>query len=152
MLILIAGITGMCGQPCARAALSSGHQVRGMGRNPDKLHKETRSKLESFVQIKGTFDVEGVDQAVKGVDAIICAYNNMPKLIVAGQLALLYAAERAGVKASPCLYIRRNSICVGSLTADKTDFSCCVLDLRLDQVRAWRPRKLRCIHSIQTYR
>lgn len=108
MLMLIAGITGMCGQPCARTALSWGHQVRGMGRNPEKLDKDIKDKLESFVQIKGMLDTDGLDRSVKGVDAIICAYNNMPELIVAGQLALLYAAEKAGVRVSLNVYLCQN--------------------------------------------
>ncbi|CZR70064.1 uncharacterized protein PAC_19965 [Phialocephala subalpina] len=98
MLILIAGITGMCGQPCARAALAKGHQVRGVGRSPDKLDADIGSKLESFVTTPDMMDRTALDKAVKGVDAIICALSYLPEVVVDVQLALLRAAERAGVK------------------------------------------------------
>ncbi|KAK3938010.1 hypothetical protein QBC46DRAFT_293140 [Diplogelasinospora grovesii] len=98
MLILIAGITGMCGQPCARAALAKGHQVRGIGRNPDKLDADVGSKLESFVTTPDMTDRAALDKAVKGVDAIICALSYLPEVVVDVQLALLRVAERAGVK------------------------------------------------------
>ncbi|KAI1497601.1 hypothetical protein F5X99DRAFT_396342 [Biscogniauxia marginata] len=98
MLVLIAGITGMCGQAVAKAALSQGHKVRGSGRSPDKLDSKTASQLEGFVQTKDMLDTAALDKAVSGVDAVVCALNNAPEVIVAGQLALLWAAERAGVK------------------------------------------------------
>ncbi|KAH0429763.1 hypothetical protein CcaCcLH18_08186 [Colletotrichum camelliae] len=98
MLILIAGITGMCGQPCAQVALDWGHQVRGMGRNAGKLADKIAYRLESFVSVAHYYDLEGLRNAVAGVDAVICAYNNSPELVVGAQLALLYAAEKAGVK------------------------------------------------------
>ena len=98
MLILIAGITGMVGLPCAHAALSRGHTVRGLGRNPNKLPDDLSRRLESFVQSASIYDIPALDRAVKGVDAIICAYTYAPEVVVEGQLLLLRAAERAGVK------------------------------------------------------
>lgn len=44
-------------------------------------------------------DTSALDKAVKSVDAVICAYNNMPELVVGGHLALLYAVGWADVKA-----------------------------------------------------
>jgi uncharacterized protein YbjT (DUF2867 family) len=98
MLILIAGITGMCGQPLARVAMDQGHQVRGTGRNPQKLDEKIASRLQSFVRIDDLYDTKRLNEAVDGVEAVICAYNNAPEFVVGPQLALLYAAERAGVK------------------------------------------------------
>lgn len=89
----------MVGTPCAHAALSQGHTVRGMGRNPDKVDEALLQRLESFVQCTSIYDIPGLDQAVKGVDAIICANTYEPEVVVEGQLLLLRAAERAGVKA-----------------------------------------------------
>ncbi|KAF5005484.1 hypothetical protein FDECE_8062 [Fusarium decemcellulare] len=101
MLILIAGVTGLVGQACAQAAFKSGHQVRGLGRNPDKLPKDIVDRLESFVKLKDVYDIPALDEAVKGVDAIISAVHYSPVALVDGQILLLRAAERAGVKHSP---------------------------------------------------
>lgn len=98
MLILIAGITGNMGQALLRAALSQGHQVRGLSRSPDKLSPEFHSSLESFITSSTYYDLPAIEKAVTGVDAIICAYANVPGLTLEGQLILLRAAERAGVK------------------------------------------------------
>ena len=89
----------MCGQPIARAALAQGHMVRGLGRSPDKLSKDIASQLESFVQTNDVFDTVALDKATRGADAVVCALSPAPELVVGGQLALLLAAERAGVKA-----------------------------------------------------
>lgn len=98
MLILIVGITGNLGQHLLRAATSQGHQVRGLGRSPDKLSPDDRSSLESFVKSSTYYDIPAVESAVKGVDAVICAYANVPGLALEGQLIVLRAAERAGIK------------------------------------------------------
>lgn len=91
MLILIAGITG-------RSGLDRGHQVRGLGRSPDKLDHGVRSQLESFVVSSTYYDIAALEQAATGVDAVTCAYGGLPELMLDGQLLLLRAAERAGVK------------------------------------------------------
>ena len=98
MLILIAGITGNVGQHAARYALSIGHSVRGLSRSPEKLDSNITARLESFVNSQTYYDVPALDAACAGVDAIICAYSGLPMLHLDGQLLLLRAAERAGVK------------------------------------------------------
>ena len=98
MLILIVGVTGNLGQYLLRAATSQGQQVRGLGRSPNKLRPELRSSLESFVTSSSYYDIPAIESAVKGVDAVISAYANVPGLALEGQLILLRAAERAGVK------------------------------------------------------
>lgn len=98
MLILIAGATGILGQKLVAAALSRGHQVRALARNPDKISTDLRSRLESFIVSANYYDVPALERACAGVDAIVCAYNGLPELSVEGQLLLLRAAERAGVK------------------------------------------------------
>ncbi|KAH7354200.1 hypothetical protein B0T11DRAFT_125264 [Plectosphaerella cucumerina] len=98
MLILIYGVTGMCGQALARAALEAGHQVRGSGRTPDKLDKDLAGRLESFVKTESIYDIPALDRAVAGVEAVISAVAPVPEAILEGQLLLLRAAERAGVK------------------------------------------------------
>ncbi|KAF1968810.1 NAD(P)-binding protein [Bimuria novae-zelandiae CBS 107.79] len=96
MLVLIAGITGHIGQHLARHAIAKGLTVRGLSRSPEKL--DPSIKLESFIQSKNHYDIPALDAAVKGVDAIIVAYMGLPELQIDGQILLLRAAERAGVR------------------------------------------------------
>lgn len=98
MLILIVGITGNVGHYAARHALGLGHQVRGLSRSPNKLDPSILEECESFVRSTAYYDIEALDRACAGVDAIICAYSGAPELHLDGQLLLLRAAERAGVK------------------------------------------------------
>ncbi|KPM41423.1 hypothetical protein AK830_g5118 [Neonectria ditissima] len=98
MLVLIYGITGIAGQACAQAALRSGHQVRRLGRNPDKLSKEIIDRLKGFIKMADIYDVAALDEATKHIDAIISADHCSSEVVVDGQILLLRAAERAGVK------------------------------------------------------
>ncbi|KAF5020330.1 hypothetical protein F66182_7636 [Fusarium sp. NRRL 66182] len=98
MLILIAGVTGMVGQACAKAAFNAGHQVRGLARNPSKLPSEIKDRLEGFVTMEDIYDIPALDKAVQGVDAIIASVHYTAAPVVDGQILLLRAAERAGVK------------------------------------------------------
>jgi hypothetical protein len=98
MLILIAGITGNIGQYAAHHALNLGHGVRGLSRSPDKLDSAISDKCESLVRSSSYGDVESLDRACTGVDAIICAYSGTPELHLDGQLPLIRAAERAGIR------------------------------------------------------
>jgi len=98
MLILIAGVTGNLGQQLAIAALAAGHTVRGLGRTPSKLPEDLKSKFESFVESKNWDDVPALDKACTGVEAVICSYTPYPVPSLDGQLLLLRAAERAGIK------------------------------------------------------
>ena len=108
MLILVAGITGFVGLPCAEAALARGHKVRGLARNADKVPKDIRDQLEGFETLPHIYDVDTMNRAVKGVDAVVCAFAGLPEMFVESQLLLLRAAERAKVKvrvlASPTAY------------------------------------------------
>ena len=98
MLVLIYGITGLVGQATARAALRAGHQVRGLARSPDKLPADLREKLEGFVKMTGVDDLVAFEKACVGVDAVVSAPIALPETAVLGQINLLRAAERAGVK------------------------------------------------------
>lgn len=98
MLILIAGITGFVGIPCARAAFARGHKVRGLARNANRLPDDISNQLESFETLSNNHDVAAMDRAVDGIDAIICAFAGLPELFMESQMLLLRAAERAGVK------------------------------------------------------
>ncbi|KAH7062528.1 NmrA-like family protein [Macrophomina phaseolina] len=98
MLILIWGITGLVGLPCAKAALARGHSVRRLARNPLKLDKDLLESLEGFIQQDDTHDIATHERSVSGVYAIISARSGSAELVLEGQLLLLRAAERAGIK------------------------------------------------------
>ncbi|KAI8631927.1 NAD(P)-binding protein [Xylariaceae sp. FL1651] len=98
MLVLVAGATGNIGQKIIGSLLRRGHQVRALARSPDKLAPATAAQLERFVRSSAYYDVPALETACAGVDAVICAYNGSAELQVEGQLLLLRAAERAGVR------------------------------------------------------
>lgn len=99
MLVLVAGATGNIGQKLIDSLHARGHHVRGLGRNPSKLTDERRAKLQDFIVSKNHYDIEALDRACEGVDAVISAYGVFPaELQFDGQLLLLRAAERANVR------------------------------------------------------
>ncbi|KEY74886.1 hypothetical protein S7711_09962 [Stachybotrys chartarum IBT 7711] len=98
MLVLLAGATGSLGKQLIASFLKRNHQVRVIARNRSKLNEATLSQLEGFVQSKSYYDIEALDRACSGVDAVVCVYNGAPELQVDGQLLLVRAAERAGVR------------------------------------------------------
>ncbi|KAI9154812.1 putative pinoresinol-lariciresinol reductase 3 [Paramyrothecium foliicola] len=98
MLVLIAGISGQLGQLLASVAIGRGLSVRGLGRDESKLDASLSSKLESFVKSENYYDIAALDTAVKGVEAVICAYAPQPIMDLDAHLLLLRAAERAGIR------------------------------------------------------
>ncbi|TGJ83637.1 hypothetical protein E0Z10_g5123 [Xylaria hypoxylon] len=98
MLVLVAGATGNIGQKIIGSLLRRGHRVRALARSPEKLSAATTARLEKFVKSSAYYDVPALEAACAGVDAVICAYNGSPELKVEGQLLLLRAAERGGVR------------------------------------------------------
>lgn len=99
MLVLVAGATGNIGQKLIGSLIRRGHQVRALGRNRDKLPSHLCDQLESFVTISAYWDVPALDAACAGsVGAVVNAYNGTPELQLEGQLLLLHAAERAGIR------------------------------------------------------
>lgn len=105
MLILIAGITGFVGIPCARSAFSRGHKVRGLARNIDNLPQDVRDRLEGFETMISPYDIAAMDRATKGVDAIICSFAAVPEMYMESQMLLIRAAERAGVKVRHTVFV-----------------------------------------------
>lgn len=97
MLILIAGITGSMGTLLTYESLKRGHTMRGLGRDASRLSSDLKDKIE-FVEYKNYHDEEALDRACLGCDAVICAYAMQSELQLEGQLFLLRAADRAGVK------------------------------------------------------
>lgn len=98
MLVVIAGATGNIGQKLIDSFLSRGHSVRVLARNPSSIPASKRSFLERIITFSTYYDTVALDRACEGVDAVVCAYSGIPELQLEGQLLLLRAAERAGVK------------------------------------------------------
>ncbi|UPK94704.1 hypothetical protein LCI18_005639 [Fusarium solani-melongenae] len=98
MLVLVAGATGNLGLHIIDALSARGHKVRGLGRTPSKLDGARKAKLDGFVTSQSYYDIPALEEAVDGVDAVICAYQGLPELHLDAQLLLLRAAERAGVQ------------------------------------------------------
>ncbi|VUC32992.1 unnamed protein product [Clonostachys rosea] len=98
MLVVIAGATGNLGQKLIDSFFNRGHSVRALARNPSTISSSKRSLLEGIITSSTYYDIDALDRACKGVDAVVCAYSGIPELQLEGQLLLLRAAERAGVK------------------------------------------------------
>ncbi|KAI1371577.1 hypothetical protein F4677DRAFT_304210 [Hypoxylon crocopeplum] len=98
MLVLVTGATGNVGRYVVSSLLARGHQVRALARSPSKISPEILTRLESTVQSSGYDDIVSLDRGCAGVDAVVNAYSGRPELTLEGQLLLLRAAERAGVK------------------------------------------------------
>lgn len=98
MLILIPGATGRLGVHLVRSAIRRGHRVRGLGRSATKMPQDLHNQLESFVEIRNFSDSAAFEKACAGVEAIIVAWNEEPRLVLDAQLVLLRAAERTGIK------------------------------------------------------
>lgn len=97
MLVLVAGATGNIGQHLIDSLTKRGHQVRALARNSSKIPSERLEKLEAFVCSESYYDINALDHACAGVDAVISAYAGIPELQLEAQLLLLRAAERAHV-------------------------------------------------------
>lgn len=100
MLILIAGITGNIGSKLIAPLRARGQRVRGMGRNKSKLSDEQVNSLESFHTVNSWYDAENMKQALKGADAVICAYAPQPVLALEAQLFLVRMMEEEGITVS----------------------------------------------------
>ena len=97
MLILIAGITGNIGLKLIASLTQRGQQVRGLARNKSKLSNGQLQSLESFHEMKTWYDVEAIKTALKGVDAVICAYGPNPMLALEAEMLLVRLMEEEGV-------------------------------------------------------
>ena len=102
MKIVLFGATGNVGQRIAKEALSRGHTVTGVVRDPDKVTSpDPRVKL---VQGDAT-DAASVAKVAKGADAIVSAISPRPNArgraapsLAAASRALIEGAKKAGVK------------------------------------------------------
>ncbi|KAF7596370.1 hypothetical protein BBP40_002114 [Aspergillus hancockii] len=100
-------VEGNIGQNIIHRLVNRGHKVRATGRSATKMLAATKAFLESFVECPVFYDTPTPVRACQGADAAICTYGRIPRLQLDGQLLLLHAAERAGMKrfvATSCNY------------------------------------------------
>lgn len=100
MLVLIVGITGNLGLKITGALHARGHKVRGAARNPKNIPEAQFKSLEGFYQLSAWYDADSLRKALKGVDAVICAYTPTPSLALEGELLLVRLMEEEGIKVS----------------------------------------------------
>ncbi|MBV7532517.1 NAD(P)-dependent oxidoreductase [Chitinophaga sp. sic0106] len=99
--IVIIGASGFVGSALVKEALSRGHQVKAVVRNPEKINIQN----DHFSAVHGDVLNPGiVAEAVKGTDAVISAYNpgwNNPHIAddtVSGYKSILTGVKEAGIQ------------------------------------------------------
>jgi nucleoside-diphosphate-sugar epimerase len=100
MLVLIVGISGNIGSKLSDALIRRDHSVRGLGRDPMKMTVDRKKGLESFHTFHNWYDEPRIREAIRGVDAVVCAYGPDPVLLPEGQLLLIRIIEELGVTVS----------------------------------------------------
>src|ERR1700704_3236802 len=102
MKIVLFGATGNIGQRIAKEALSRGHEVVGVVRDPEKVQPpDARVTL-----VKGdATDAASVAKVARGADAIVSAISPRPNArglpapsLSAAAKSLIAGAKKAGVK------------------------------------------------------
>ncbi|HEY4383615.1 MAG TPA: NAD(P)-dependent oxidoreductase [Ktedonobacteraceae bacterium] len=101
MKIALFGISGMIGQRVAQEALTRGHEVKGIVRDPSRF----QSTHPQLTVIQGTLsDPESVAQAVIGYDVVVNATgprhdgSDSPQTYLDNAHALLEGLKRTGVQ------------------------------------------------------
>jgi putative NADH-flavin reductase len=100
MKIALIGGTGFVGSAVLEEALSRGHEVVALAREPSKY--SPRDKLT--VALADVQDPAQVASAVAGVDAVVSAFNpgwkveGIGKLFTSGHRAIVQGTKQAGVK------------------------------------------------------
>lgn len=100
MKLAIIGASGNIGSKILGEALARGHQVTAIVRNPEKI--AVKNPLLTIE--KGDVLKDGVDELVKGHDAVVSAYNpgwgnpNIAPDTTKAYAAIIAAVKKAGVK------------------------------------------------------
>jgi putative NADH-flavin reductase len=104
MRILVFGSTGGTGRELLTQAVDQGHDVVAYARNPAKLEGMSHARLEV---VRGdVLDQDGVERAVVGHDAVLCAVGAGPKRTTLREDAtrnIVNSMEKAGVRRLICL-------------------------------------------------
>jgi uncharacterized protein YbjT (DUF2867 family) len=107
MAILVVGATGFVGQAAALKLRESGNQVRGLMRGGVSHAKAKDLQAAGIAIVQGDLTrPETLVEACAGIETIVCTATSMPTAVndglrrvdLEGTLALIEAAERAGVQ------------------------------------------------------
>ncbi|HKW67127.1 MAG TPA: NAD(P)H-binding protein [Terriglobales bacterium] len=107
MTILVAGATGFVGQAAALRLRERGNQVRGLVRGGPNHPKVKDLQAAGIAIVEGDLTrPETLAAACAGIETIVCTATSMPaaandglrRVDLEGTLALIEAAERAGVQ------------------------------------------------------
>jgi len=97
MNIALFGATGTIGSRILAEALSRGHQVTAIARDPSKVANQPNVKAVSA----DVLDPSAVSDAVKGHDAVVSAYaapHETPATLLDATRSLIQGTEKAGIK------------------------------------------------------
>jgi len=101
MKIALIGATGYTGTAVLNEALSRGHQVTAIARNPEKIEVKNDNLTLQAAEIN---DVDALAEVLKGHDAVSSSYNagwtnpNMYADFIKGSEDIQAATKKAGVK------------------------------------------------------
>ncbi|HKW26923.1 MAG TPA: NmrA family NAD(P)-binding protein [Terriglobales bacterium] len=107
MAILAVGATGFVGQAAALKLRERGNQVRGLVRGGASHPKAKDLQTAGVAVVEGDLTApESLEAACAGIETIVCTATSMPaaandglrRVDLEGTLALIEAAERAGVR------------------------------------------------------
>ncbi|MEE8418930.1 MAG: NAD(P)-dependent oxidoreductase [Dehalococcoidales bacterium] len=100
MKVAIIGASGNIGSAIRDEALSRGHQVTAIVRNPEKITIQN----EALTVVKGDVLEGRVDELVKGNDAVISSYNpgwgleEMHDITIEAYDSIISGAKKAGIR------------------------------------------------------
>lgn len=120
MKLLIFGSTGGTGRELVKQALDQDHEISAFARSPEKLDDIAHANLEV---VRGdVLDLNGVENAVAGHDAVLCAIGagaGRTTLREEGTRNVVQAMEKTGVRRLICL----SSLGVGESRANLSFFT-----------------------------
>lgn len=102
MQVIIFGATGSLGSHVVKEALAKGYSVKAFTRNADKMKG---MKNPDLIIVQGDVtNVEDVSNAIKGMDAVLCALGDgaKGKVRAVGTHNIVKAMERLGTKRLIC--------------------------------------------------
>jgi len=100
MKITIIGSTGFVGSKIVSEAISRGHRVLAIARNPEKLEASPLLETRNI----DIYDTEALSEAIKGSDAVISAFNpgwgnpDIYDLFIKGSSSIQQAVKASGTK------------------------------------------------------
>jgi uncharacterized protein len=141
MKISLIGATGMIGQRILQEALSRGHHITAIVRDPSRI---TLQHEKLHVVAGDIFDTDSITKIVKGHDAIISAYGpkaGEEKLLEEATRSLIQVAKQSGVRLLVVGGAGSLEVAPGVQLVDTPDFP-----------DAWKPVALAARDALTIYR